>query len=507
MSTSSVREFFKKVGGGVATVFENISGEPEIASTASPLPVAVVSGGGGGGIGGDASAANQVLQIAKETDIADNTADILAKIIAAPATEAKQDTAITELGGIFTELEKKVNSTDTLKISLADYLVDAFGRLKVSNPAGVFDAQFTYDLHPLLFEQITNGTGAAIAHDATNRNAVMTFNSTNTGGKAFMQSFEHIRYQPGKSQNPRITFNFKEQTANCLKFARLSDGINGYAFENTGALNRFVIYSGTATGNLIANQVDWNLDKLPSLDITKINHLVIDFQALYVGRVRFGFDIAGRIVWCHEFDTANILENQYIQTANLPIQVGMTCSGTVTTSMIFICCAVASEGGQENLHGYEFAAKSNVTAASGVATHALSLRPKLLFNGFTNRVRIGWIEIDIAVTGNNPVDWELVIGQEITGTTAFNDVNTTYSAAEFNTAGTASGSPAIVIDGGHVPASNSAKGAQSMQITARYPITLNAAGLHRLLGTISVLLTGVGGASACRVTVKFVEVR
>lgn len=506
MSTASVREFFKKVGGGIATVFENISGEPEIASTANPLPVAIVSGGGGGGGGGDASAANQTLQIAKETDIATNTANILAKIIASPATAANQSTEITALGSLLTELQKKTDRTDTQRVSIAEYLIDAFGRMKVSEPESLFDAQFTYDLHPLLFEQITNGTGASIAHDATNRNAVMTFNSTATGGKAYMQSYECIRYQPGKSQNVRITFNFKEQVSNCLKFARLSDGINGYSFENTGALNRFVIYSGTATGNLIANQVDWNIDKLPSLDITKINHCVIDFQALYVGRVRFGFDIAGRVVWCHEFDTANVLTNQYIQSANLPIQVGMTCTGTVVTTMIFICCAVMSEGGQENQSGYEFLAESSVTAASGVNTHAISLRPKLTFNGITNRVKIGFLEINVSVTGNNPVDWYLVAGQAITGG-AWANVNATYSATEYSATGTVSGSPAIIIDGGNVPSSNSVKGTAQMSISQKYPMTLDAAGLQRLLGTLSILVKGVGGASACNVKVKFVEVR
>ena len=47
----------------------------------------------GGGSGSDASAANQQTQITAEQAI-------LAKLIAAPATEAKQDTQITDLGGV-----------------------------------------------------------------------------------------------------------------------------------------------------------------------------------------------------------------------------------------------------------------------------------------------------------------------------------------------------------------------------------------------------------------------
>lgn len=57
--------------------------------TADPVQVQTVGGGGGG----DASAANQVIQTARLDSI-------LAKIIAAPATEAKQDTGNTSLATI-----------------------------------------------------------------------------------------------------------------------------------------------------------------------------------------------------------------------------------------------------------------------------------------------------------------------------------------------------------------------------------------------------------------------
>ena len=47
------------------------------------------------------------------------SAAILAKIIAAPATEAKQDTAITALGALLTELDKKADLTETQPVSAA----------------------------------------------------------------------------------------------------------------------------------------------------------------------------------------------------------------------------------------------------------------------------------------------------------------------------------------------------------------------------------------------------
>ena len=109
--------------------------------------------------------------------------------------------------------------------------VDAFSRLRVSSPSYVFDGQLTYDLQPLLFEQITAQSGATIAHDATNRMALMTFSSTPTGGKAIMQTYEHFRYTSGRSQLVFLTFNFKEGVANTLKFAGYSDGTEGIEFQ------------------------------------------------------------------------------------------------------------------------------------------------------------------------------------------------------------------------------------------------------------------------------------
>jgi hypothetical protein len=115
--------------------------------------------------------------------------------------------------------------------------------------------------------------------------------------------------------------------------------------------------------------------------------------------------------------------------------------------------------------------------------------------------------VDVVVTGNNPVKWELCLSDVITGTTTFADVNATYSATEFNTAGTTSGAPAIVIAQGFVAASSQAKQAVSARVAMRYPITLNVAGAARSLGTLTVLVTGIGGTSATRAVLNWREIR
>lgn len=395
--------------------------------------------------------------------------------------------------------------------------LDSFSRLRVSQPTTLFDAQFTYALQPLLYEPTTanGGSGTAtIAHDSTNRCALHTFTGVGSGAKAIMQTFDHMRYQPGKSQLIFVTFNMEGGVANTKKFAGYSDGFNGVEFLMDGIAPKIQLLSDTGHGDESVAQADWSLDPMdgngPSgivLDFTKVQILVIDLQALYVGRVRVGWDIGGSIVYCHEFNHANVDTVPYVQSASLPVRCGMTASGSATTTMRFVCCSVISEGGQDDTTGYFFSQEGTATAASGARTHLLSVRPKATFNSIANRSKWVLESADIVVTGNNPVKWELCLGDVITGTTTFADVNATYSATEFNTAGTTSAAPAIVIAQGYVGATSQSKQAISQRVAMRYPITLDAAGTARALGTLTVLATGIGGTSATRAVLNWREIR
>jgi hypothetical protein len=292
--------------------------------------------------------------------------------------------------------------------------------------------------------------------------------------------------------------------------------VNGIEFQLSGTTKQFTVYSGSSAGNETVTQSSWNLDKLDgtgasgiTLDITKTQILIIDIQALYVGRVRVGFDIGGEIVYCHEFLHANLFTSPYIQSANLPVRCGMTCTGTVSTTMNFICAAVISEGGSEdiNVYGYTFQQDSGPISVTTGGTHMISLRPRTTFNSITNRTRVAYIDVEIYNAGNQPIQWQLCVGQAISGTTTYNNVNTTYSSSEYNVLGTLSGSPTIVIDGGFVASAGGAKGVTNTAIISRYPITLDAAGLHRMMGTLTLKATSLSATQTIYSSIKFREIR
>jgi hypothetical protein len=233
---------------------------------------------------------------------------------------------------------------------------------------------------------------------------------------------------------------------------------------------------------------------------------VIEFEALYVGSVNFSLQFGQKIEKVAVFNNANNSLLPYIGTANLPIRVGIDTTGAAETTMLFNCVSVQASGGHEETVGYSHVAKAAYTSADNVNTHGLSVRPKLTYNGFQNRVKFIFFEIEVIVTGNNSLEWELCLGHSITGA-SYQDVNALHSAMEVTTAGTLSGSAQIIVDSGYVGASNQVKGGQVKRISSRYPITLDANGNHRPLGTFTFCSKGIGGSTANRVTLKWVEIR
>lgn len=408
---------------------------------------------------------------------------------------------------------KLAADTHILSSFNGDYF-DPFSRLRVSNAVGVFDAQLTYDLQPLLFEQITTAN-SSIVHDVTNKAAVISLTNAVNTNEAALQTYEWFRYQPGKGQLIFITINFKNFVENAEPYAGYFDGANNGVefFRSSVGIPTIKIHSTTDNGDETIAQSDWNIDKLngegPSnirLDLTKTQILVIDFQALYVGRVRVGFDIGGEIIYVHEFNHANEVEHPYIATANLPIRVGIRAKGEVAAASIsYYCSSVNSEGGVEDNFAYQFSTQGSVVAGDGADTHILSIQPLTTFNSVANRTKLILNSIDIVVTGNQPILWKLCIGQSL-NTPVVTAVNSSYSAVGSVT-GTLDGTPAIILDQGYVASSAQSKGNINKATKIKFPITLNAAGAVRNLGRITVLVQGIGGTSATRVILNWSEVR
>jgi len=243
-------------------------------------------------------------------------------------------------------------------VQLGGTQVDAFGRLRVSNPYTLFDSQNRYEADPQF--SASTATGGTATYN-TNTKAVDLAVTTSSGSEVVRQTKRVFTYQPGKSLLVMATFVMNAAKTNLRQRVGYFNTDNGIFFQVADATKSFIIRtktSGTASDARKVDQSAWNGDKLdgtgPSgitLDITKTQILFIDMEWLGVGTVRCGFIINGQYIVCHTFNNANLQTAVYMQTAILPIRYEITNTGATASSSTLsqICSTVISEGGYGEL--------------------------------------------------------------------------------------------------------------------------------------------------------------
>jgi hypothetical protein len=238
------------------------------------------------------------------------------------------------------------------KVILADSSnLDGFSRLRVSNPETLFDGPMIDSSNSQIFDISTNG--GAIATYNKNE-SVMTFDVSRSGQFVKRQSHYFARYQPGKSLLCYLSFYFGSTCpVGISKRVGLFEDNQGIYFEQTSTGVSWNMRSTTQGTTLSVPQSSWNIDILngtgPSgftFNVNQTNLCVIDLEWLGVGRVRVGFIIEGKIIYCHQF-VINNLTFPYIRSAYLPLRYEIQSSQNQaqSISMKQICCTMISEGG------------------------------------------------------------------------------------------------------------------------------------------------------------------
>ena len=274
--------------------------------------------------------------------------------------------------------DKKDGNLNTLVAFGDSPSVDAFGRLRVSEPYTEFDSHFEYDTQTTRW--LHSATGTATATHLPNESSVKMVLGTLPGALVRRKTRTRFRYQPGKSLQIFETFCFNGTKEFVSQRVGYFDTQNGVFLELDGTtvnLVRRTYTSGSVVNNKVA-QASWNIDPMdgtgPSgktIDWTKTQILVTDLEWLGVGRVRMGFNIDGSTYYAHQFLNTNTLDVVYMTTANLPLTYEMENSATASTStsMAQICSTVVSEGGF-NPQGFIRSADNDVTEV-GIGTTAM----------------------------------------------------------------------------------------------------------------------------------------
>ena len=231
--------------------------------------------------------------------------------------------------------------------------LDAFGRLRTSAVQNLVDIKHVYDKNPLQVSEVTAGTATSVFNQEFAR---VRMSASTSGDYVIRQTKTHPIYQPGKSQLFEGSFSNFQIEMDVIKrvgcytsttAATYDSQFDGFFLESNGVTNEisFQIWrSGTTV--YTAATTTWNSNEFDpiGLDWSNTNLMSVDYQWLGVGRMRFGLDLAGILIYFTEHNCANNEPDVYMSSPNQPIRYEIRQVGVGSGYLDMICSQVSTEG-------------------------------------------------------------------------------------------------------------------------------------------------------------------
>ena len=351
--------------------------------------------------------------------------------------------------------------------------VDAFARARVSEPFTIFDSKQLNDNQPLLWDTVGSGATSGSTWNQLSASTVMSVGAVNNTF-VIRQTKMSFNYQPGKSQMFLMTGTMSTE-ANVMKRIGAMDSLNtivapytpynGIYFQNDGTnMSVNIVKNGVISESV--NQSAWNLDNLigtggtgnPSkitLDMSKSQIFLMDFEWLGVGRVRTGFVFNGIPTYVHQFTHANQSTGIYMGNPNLPVRYEIRSTGGAG-SLEHICASVTSEGGFNPNGITKTVTRGNTglgfnNLVAGTIVPLISMRLKA---GATNTtIIINNISMNFVIAASTTlyVQWLLILNPTIAGSDAASWTNLTNSAVQYDISRTTTNtlSNGTILDSGY----------------------------------------------------------
>lgn len=283
-----------------------------------------------------------------------------------------QDTTLTVDGSISVDNFPPSQTIDgSVGVTYEDSAnLSAFGRLRSANTRllGEFRTHYgTLDPVEIVTKFEVGGTQTL---NLSQTHALINVTS-DAGSRALRQSRQYHPYIPGTTNLAFVSFTLDTAKSGLQQMVGLFDDSNGIFFRMNGTVPEMVIRKNGVDTEVV-EQSNWNVDTLdgsgPSgitLDFTKSQIFVCDYQWLGVGRVRVGFNLDGRLYYTHYFSHKNAIVEPYTYQPSLPVRWEIINSTDTSgaSSLMCICFGVYVEGSEVDA-GFDNSASTGTTAIS-----------------------------------------------------------------------------------------------------------------------------------------------
>lgn len=298
---------------------------------------------------------------------------------------------------------------------------DAFGIQRVTASRPLFGSKFLLGSEPLLWDDAqTSGAGTTSVHSPSRGSVQMSVSVV--AGTRVRQTRTRINYEPGKNNVAQLSVLFGTGTGVTQRVGVFDAG-SGLFLEVVASGPRLVRRTSVsgAPVDAVIPQTLWSLDRLngsgisgKTLDLTRIQMLVIDFQFVAVGVVRFGFLIDGIVVYVHELIQANAGVDPMMATFSLPLRYEISGTGVAATLEAFASTVIESPESDPMVKPMSATTGTVAisTAANGVRYALLGVRLKA--SALSAGVIPSWLSM-LGTTVGDQLLWELWFNPVVAG--------------------------------------------------------------------------------------------
>jgi len=317
--------------------------------------------------------------------------------------------------------------------------ITAFGELQVAELDPFIQVQFPYNINTDLINTTLTGSGTV----TQSNNMMLVSTTANTFSSAIAETVRQVEYHPGQGVDARFSAIFTEGAADSWQEIGIGTDQDGFFFGYNETVFG-ILYRQSGVDTWIP-QASWNGSRFDGIDETGVtldpttgNTFRIQYKWLGFGIIKFFIEnpITGRFVLVHSIRYQNISVVPSVENPTFPMRVCVINETNDSNIVISTAALAAFVEGQRSEASILRNAVSNTKTGITTEVNILTIRNKAAFAGAANRIIARPDFLNIGTDGTKIFNVRILLNPTVGGTPVFNDISTTTSVIDYDTAGT-----------------------------------------------------------------------